>query len=56
MTKVRFEWNPKKDRENYNKHGVSFATAQYAFGDPGRVIAEDISHSRREKRYYPLGR
>jgi uncharacterized DUF497 family protein len=56
MAKVRFEWNQKKDQENQNKHGVSFAMAQYAFGDPGRVIAEDISHSRREKRFYCFGR
>ena len=26
--------------------------AQYAFGDPDRVIAEDVSHSRAEQRYY----
>ena len=52
MAKTSFEWNPTKDRENQNKHGVAFVTAQYAFGDPGRVIAEDVSHSKSEKRYY----
>jgi len=56
MTKIRFEWNPKKDLENQNKHGVAFATAQYAFGDPDRVIAEDVSNSGAEKRYYCFGK
>ena len=56
MKKVRFEWNSKKDRENQDKHGIAFATAQYAFGDPDRVIAEDVSHSRAEKLYYCFGK
>ena len=55
MAKARFEWDSKEDQENQRKHGVSFAKAQFAFGDPSRVIAEDLSHSSREKRYYCLG-
>jgi uncharacterized DUF497 family protein len=30
--------------------------AQFAFADPKRVIAEDLSHSSSEKRYYCFGR
>ncbi len=41
--------------EDQEKHGVSFATAQFAFGDPSRVIAEDHSHSSSEKRHYCVG-
>lgn len=55
MTKARFEWGPDKDLENQEKHGVPFAIAQFAFADPRRVIAEDLSHSLREKRYYCFG-
>jgi uncharacterized DUF497 family protein len=55
MAKARFEWDPKKDRKNQDKHGVSFGRAQYAFADPNRVIAEDLSHSSKEKRYYCFG-
>ena len=55
MATARFTWDPKKDLENREKHGVSFAEAQYAFADPRRVIAEDLSHSGREKRYYCFG-
>jgi uncharacterized DUF497 family protein len=55
MSKASFEWDVEKDLENQVKHGVSFAPAQYAFADPRRVIAEDLSHSQTEKRYYCFG-
>ena len=55
MAAARFEWDTKKDGENQRKHGVPFARAQFAFADPGRVIAEDLSHSSREQRYYCFG-
>jgi uncharacterized protein len=51
-----FEWDPAKDAENQRKHGVSFAEAQAAFFDPGRVIARDVGHSRAEPRFYCFGR
>ena len=46
MARARFEWDPIKDQENQEKHGVAFAVAQFAFADP---------HSSTEKRYYCLG-
>ena len=55
MGMMRFEWDEDKDIENREKHGVSFKTAQYAFADPDRVIAEDLTHSREEKRYFCFG-
>ena len=55
MSKARFEWDSDKDLENQRKHSVSFAEAQFAFADPRRVIAEDLSHSEEEKRYYCFG-
>jgi uncharacterized DUF497 family protein len=56
MKKARFEWDEDKDRDNQIKHNVSFSLAQRAFLDPGRVIAEDITHSGEEKRSYCIGR
>jgi uncharacterized DUF497 family protein len=50
-----FEWDAAKDRANRTKHGVSFDRAQYAFFDPCRVIAEDLSHSGAEQRYFCFG-
>jgi uncharacterized DUF497 family protein len=55
VAKARFDWDPKKDQENREKHGVSFAVAQVAFADSRRVIAEDHSHSSTELRYYCFG-
>lgn len=56
MHKVRFEWNPGKDRLNQKKHKVSFSLAQYAFLDANRIIAKDLKHSKGEKRYFCIGK
>ena len=50
MADSSFEWDESKDRINRQKHGVSFETAQQAFLDVNRVIAEDLSHSGGEPR------
>jgi uncharacterized DUF497 family protein len=54
--KATFEWDERKDEENWAKHGVSFNIAQQAFLDPHRVIAEDVTHSTAEDRFYCIGR
>lgn len=56
MATTDFEWNPNKDLENQKKHGIAFVEAQYAFADPHRVIAEDVTHSEQEQRYYCFGK
>ena len=56
MKKAGFEWDNNKDVENQKKHSISFNLAQYAFADPLRIIAEDIDHSKVEKRYYCFGK
>jgi len=56
MSKVQFEWDDRKDKENQEKHGVSFEVAQYAFADPDRIIAEDLNHGQEERRYYCFGK
>ena len=55
MANTRFDWDTDKDAENQQKHGVSFTRAQYAFADPQRVIAKDITHSQIEERFYCFG-
>lgn len=55
MARARFEWDSDKDAENQRKHTVSFSRAQYAFADPRRVIARDVSHSQVEDRFYCFG-
>lgn len=56
MQEVMFEWDVRKNEANIVKHGISFFDAQMAFLDPNRIIAEDIEHSRNEKRYYCFGK
>jgi uncharacterized DUF497 family protein len=55
VAKTRFDWDPVKDAENQGKHGVSFTRAQYAFADPQRVMARDVSYSQSEERFYCFG-
>lgn len=55
MKKTRFEWDENKDAENQEKHGIPFSLAQYVFADSRRVIAEDLTHSETEKRYFCFG-
>jgi len=51
-----FEWDALKNKQNREKHGVSFFDAQHAFADPQRVIIEDLSHSKNEERFFCLGK
>ena len=53
---MTFEWDEQKNKDNQNKHGISFELAQYAFADLKRIIAEDLSHSENEKRFYCIGK
>lgn len=55
MATGRFDWDPDKDAENERKHGVPFIRAQYAFADPRRVIAKDITHNQSEERFDCFG-
>ena len=55
MNHPDFEWDESKNIENKKKHGVSFYEAQYAFLDPKRLIAENVAHSEKEKRYFCFG-
>ena len=52
---VAFEWDQLKNRENLQKHGVSFEEAQQAFRDPHRLILKDTFHSTEEERWFCVG-
>ena len=52
---MTFTWNNQKNRENINKHGVSFETAKFVFGDPFRIELFDDSHSNEEDRFIVIG-
>jgi len=52
---VNFEWDPEKAEANLGKHGVSFAEAVTAFGDPLSMNMSDPDHSESEQRFIVLG-
>ena len=52
---MEFEWNPEKDAENLDKHGVSFGEAMTVFGDPLEVTIRDPYHSEGESRFVSMG-
>ena len=52
---MRFEWDPKKDALNQEKHGVSFTEAMSVFDDSAAAIFDDPKHSLSEKREIIIG-
>lgn len=53
---LTFEWDPRKDASNRQKHGVGFEEALTVFADPLGRIVEDRRHSEGELRLIILGR
>lgn len=56
MKKLKFEWDPKKEAYNLEKHDVSFYEAAQAFHDANRIILRDKKHSEMEERLFCYGR
>jgi uncharacterized DUF497 family protein len=54
-SKMKFEWDPDKEKENIKKHHISFSTAKLAFNDPERFERYDSKHSEKDDRWQTLG-
>ena len=52
---MRFEWDEEKDRGNFRKHRISFATATRVFEDPDFVMEQDREVDG-EERWQTIGR
>jgi len=50
-----FEWDPQKNKSNFNKHKVTFEEAETVFDDINAVYAPDKSHSVGEERFIVIG-
>jgi uncharacterized protein len=50
-----FDWDPKKERSNLQKHRLSFRQAATVFRDPRQVSIFDDEHSQDEDRWITLG-
>jgi len=55
MAEIEFAWDPRKDRANRKKHGVSFEEAATAFYDEEGLLLDDVEHSDAEDRLVMLG-
>ena len=55
MAELRFDWDPKKDRDNQRDHKVAFEEAKTAFADEHGLLMADPDHSEDEDRFLLLG-
>jgi len=53
---LNFEWDDKKAKSNFIKHGISFEEASTAFGDELSITIEDPLHSDNENRLVLIGK
>jgi len=53
---VEFEWDPNKNHENQEKHGISFEQASELFnGEDDYLEIYDVEHSDEEDRFIAIG-
>jgi len=55
MEPLRFEWDPRKSRENQRRHGVPFEEARTVFFDENAVEFYDDEHAEWEDRFLLMG-
>jgi len=55
MNDLCFDWSEAKNKENVQKHGVSFEEAKSVFFDEYALLIADPDHSENEDRFVLLG-
>ncbi len=55
MSRLRFEWDDRKNASNGAKHGVTFEEASTIFTDERALLLDDPDHSLVEPRFILLG-
>jgi len=55
MPYTGFDWDDGNARKN-EKHGVSKSEAEQVFLNKPLLLADDLKHSQRERRFHALGR
>ena len=53
VSRLAFEWDPRKAAANRRKHGVSFEEATTVFDDPAALLLADLEHG--EPRIVAIG-
>jgi len=51
----KFEWDERKNKRNFQKHGISFNEAQTVFSDEFAIYLSDGDHSDDEERFVVIG-
>lgn len=52
---IKFEWDPRKARQNLRKHGIDFDEATTVFADIFSITIPDPDHSEDEERWVTVG-
>ena len=52
---IRFEWDPRKERRNLERHGIAFDEASTVFADTLSTTISDPDHSDDEERCVTMG-
>jgi hypothetical protein len=52
---MRFEWDDRKNRVNFRKHGIWFEEAQTVWADPHAVEFFEPEHGANEDRFIRVG-
>ena len=52
---INFEWDEKKNKANFRKHGVWFEEGKTVFHDPYARLIHDPDHSDEEDRFVLVG-
>lgn len=52
---IRFQWDPRKERRNQQKHGVAFDEASTVFADTLSITIPEPESSNDEERFVTMG-
>ncbi|MDK9718980.1 MAG: BrnT family toxin [Trichlorobacter sp.] len=52
---MKFEWDTQKERQNIEKHKITFVDAGHVFADPWQLNLFDEDHSDDEDRWVVIG-
>jgi hypothetical protein len=52
---IRFEWDPRKERRNLQRHGTGFDEASTVFADTLSITIPDPDRSSDEERWVTIG-
>jgi len=52
---IRFDWDPRKERRNRQRHDIGFDDASTIFADDLSITIPDPEHSQEDERWVTIG-